>query len=121
MPKLGYHQTEVHKENIRKQLLGRTLDKSSRKKLSNSLYKYYKDSDNILKLKIRLNHCKHHLDLNTKNNKDSNIYRLSSGNHQRFHRYAYNYLFKKFGIAEILKYKKWFENNIITKHKGEIK
>lgn len=51
---------------------------------------------------------KHHLNLNPQNNKDKNIYILSKSHHQLFHRLAYHYLLEKFGIKEILKYKKWF-------------
>lgn len=53
---------------------------------------------------------KHHLDLNEDNNSKNNILKLlTNGKHQLFHRYAYHYLLKKFGIKEILKYKNWFE------------
>jgi hypothetical protein len=52
--------------------------------------------------------CKHHLDLNPKNKGDENIVYLTHGNHQLFHRLAYHYLLEKFGLKEILKYKKWF-------------
>jgi len=55
----------------------------------------------------------HHVDLNVRNNKNSNIIKFKkNGRHQQFHRYAYHYLLKKFGIKEIRKYYKWFNKNI---------
>lgn len=114
MPKLGYKQTEEHKKNKTKN--------TDYKKQSNSLKSYYKIKDNKRKMIIKvikgLKKSRHHLDLNEKNNKDSNIYKLTNREHQQFHRLAYHYLLKKFGIKEILKYKKWFENNIKTKTQG---
>jgi hypothetical protein len=55
--------------------------------------------------------CNHHLDLNQLNNKNSNLFKLTFKNHNRFHRLAYHYLLKKFGIKEILRYKNWFLKN----------
>lgn len=52
--------------------------------------------------------CSHHLDLNRKNNKKSNKLKLTYKQHQLFHRFAYHYLLEKYGIGEILKYRKWF-------------
>jgi len=37
---------------------------------------------------------------------------MSNGRHVKFHLYVYRYILKKFGMKEILKYKKWFEKNI---------
>lgn len=65
----------------------------------------------ILGLKTKLS--KHHLDLNTHNNKKENFYYLTNANHQRFHRLAYHYLLEKFGMKEILEYRSWFEKNIL--------
>jgi hypothetical protein len=56
--------------------------------------------------------CKHHLDLNKKNNKRYNLLKLTNSQHQLFHRLTYHYLFEKFGIKEILKYEKWFFKRI---------
>jgi hypothetical protein len=111
MPKLGYKQTEKHKKAIRKN--------SNPKKISDSLKKFYSNKDNknkMIKNVIKgLKKSRHHLDLNDKNNKQNNIYILTNRNHQRFHRLAYHYLLMKYGIKEILKYKKWFEKYKIQK------
>jgi hypothetical protein len=61
--------------------------------------------------------CRHHLDLNIKNDKKSNILYLTHGNHQLFHRFAYHYLLEKFGIKEILKYKKWFKTKYLNENR----
>lgn len=52
--------------------------------------------------------CRHHLDLNKKNNKKTNILNLTNSLHLSFHRLIYRYILEKFGIKEILKYKQWF-------------
>jgi ribosomal protein L40E len=56
---------------------------------------------------------KHHLDLNKKNNKQSNLWFLPNPHHQRFHLFAYRYILAQFGIKEILKYRTWFIKNIM--------
>jgi len=38
--------------------------------------------------------------------------KLTYTNHNLFHRYAYHYLLKKFGIKEIKKYTKWFDRYV---------
>jgi hypothetical protein len=53
-------------------------------------------------------YCKHHLDLNTANNKKSNILKLTNKQHQLFHRLAYHYLVYVLGLKEVKKYIKWF-------------
>lgn len=73
----------------------------------------------ICAAKKRINSDKHHLDLNTNNNKKSNILILTQKHHQQFHRLAYHYLLEEFGINEIKKYFKWFikKKNITWKAK----
>ena len=48
---------------------------------------------------------KHHINLDTKNNKNENILKISLTNHRRLHLYAYHYLVK---TRQIKKYMKWF-------------
>ena len=91
----GKPKSNITKEKISKKLQGHRITKSTRLKLKEA------------HKKIKFNN--HHLDLNIKNNRDSNIYRLKKGEHQLFHRFAYHYLLEKFGIKKILKYKKWFK------------
>lgn len=116
MPKLGYKQTEEHKKN--------KVNNTDYNKQSVSLKTYYKNDDNksrmIIKVIKGLKKSRHHLDLNDENNKDINIYVLTNRQHQQFHRLAYHYLLQKYGIKEILKYKKWFEKNIKTKTQMEV-
>lgn len=76
----------------------------------------------LLQLKRAQRGCKysfhkHHLDLDKYNNLKENLYYLKNGMHQRFHRLAYHFILEKYGIKEILKYKKWFERNILKKEK----
>ena len=52
--------------------------------------------------------CRHHLDLNKENNSKSNLLILTNSLHLKFHNYMYRYVINKYGIKEILKYKKWF-------------
>jgi len=52
---------------------------------------------------------KHHIDLNTKNNAEDNILKLTLSNHTKIHRYAYHYLVK---INKIKEYIKWFQKTI---------
>ncbi len=67
----------------------------------------------LIKTLLKIKNHKHHLDLNKNNNKKSNIWILPKGKHQLFHRFAYHYLLEKFGIIEILKYKKWFKKKYL--------
>jgi hypothetical protein len=69
----------------------------------------------LIKSLLKIKNHKHHLDLNKNNNNKSNIWILPKGKHQQFHRLAYHYLLEKYGIEEILKYKKWF----IKKYMGK--
>jgi len=50
--------------------------------------------------------CKHHLDLNKKNNKKYNILILTNSKHSKFHRQSYRFLVE-YGL--IKKYIKWFD------------
>jgi hypothetical protein len=58
--------------------------------------------------KIGRKTCIHHLDLNKKNNLKVNRLKLTNSQHAKFHSHIYRYVIAKFGIKEILKYKKWF-------------
>lgn len=69
----------------------------------------------LIKSLLKIINHRHHLDLNTKNNKKNNIWVLPKGKHQLFHRFAYHYLLEIFGIKEILKYKKWFSRKYFKK------
>ena len=92
--------------------LDRLLSKNHKKHISKTMKKQWELRAKKMKYALMHKLVKHHLDLNTKNNTKKNIYKLLNGRHQQFHRYAYHYLLEKFGINEILKYKKWFEKNI---------
>jgi len=96
-------------------MFGKKQSKLSREKMRIKAKERIISKSQLNKMRYALMHnkVKHHLDLNRENNKDSNIYKLLNGRHQQFHRLAYHYLLEKYGIKEILKYKKWFEKNII--------
>jgi hypothetical protein len=92
-----------------------TLGIINQKGANNSMFGKHFSKETKLKMSLKKkgiktgnNMCKHHLDLNTKNNKEDNILILTNSKHQLFHRLAYHYLLKTFGIKEIQKYKKWF-------------
>lgn len=85
-------------------------------KYCNKCEKYVHKKRLIESMAKIINH-KHHLDLNIKNNTPINLWILPKGKHQIFHRFAYHYLLEKFGISEILKYKKWFISRYMTERK----
>jgi hypothetical protein len=70
------------------------------------------------KLKMSKSICRHHIDMNQKNNNKTNILLLSKSNHQKIHRFMYDYISKIIKNKKILKeYIKWFikkygDNNV---------
>jgi hypothetical protein len=82
--------TDLWKINIGKAMQKRWKSKEYRKKISN--VKYHR----------------HHIDLNTKNNKKKNIMILTKSLHSYLHKRAYKYLVI---TGQIQKYIKWFKKD----------
>lgn len=97
---IGKYSKRCQSCNNRYSSLKKCKNTNFRIKLAKNFGKYNKNKKN-----------KHHLDLNEKNNSKDNLLYLINGKHQQFHRLAYHYLLKKFGIVEIRKYLKWFKKN----------
>jgi hypothetical protein len=65
----------------------------------------------IAKLSMKKRICKHHIDMNIKNNRKENFLYLKVKNHLNIHKFAYQYIIHKFGIKEIKRYITWFLKN----------
>ncbi len=93
---------------IRKKRVNFSLSKKTRKKISTSLKgrtrPNYKNRNFGSKL------CKHHIDLDTKNNEKSNMFVLTNSKHASLHKRGYHYLVK---TGQIHDYIKWFKKNIL--------
>jgi hypothetical protein len=82
----GNPRTQATRDKIAKAHFGKKHSLKTLKKLKNTLHR-------------------HHVDLNTENNKPSNILILSNSKHGRLHRYGYHYLVK---TGQVRKYIRWF-------------
>jgi hypothetical protein len=85
----GTPHTELTKKKLSKAHMGKTISLQTIKKIKKTPHK-------------------HHIDLNKKNNKESNILILSNSHHGRLHRLGYHYLVK---IGLIKQYIKWYIKN----------
>lgn len=71
-------------------------------------YKHTQQSKNKMSKAI----CRHHIDMNQKNNKNSNILLLNKANHQKIHRFMYDYIVKiKKDYITLKTYINWFKKN----------
>jgi len=95
----GKKLSKQQKEKLRKINLGKKLTKKTKNKIKSTIHK-------------------HHIDLNHKNNKETNFLFLKSSKHIKLHYQGYRYLVK---TGQIKKYIKWFDKNYGLKSIERIK
>lgn len=93
----GKKMSEEHKEKLSKSHKGCIMSEEHKEKISKSLKGhggYWKgkklSKTHILKIKNGMN--RHHIDLNNKNNIETNILMLTRSKHRQIHSRAYDYL-----------------------------
>lgn len=86
------------------------------KKCSNKLRRIGMKHTEQSKIKMSKAICKHHLDMNQNNNQEINFLYLNKANHQKIHRFMYDYIVKVKKDFKLLKsYVKWFKQNYLNK------